>query len=79
MKKFGNLRSKSLSSLVQAFLEATHKFYDADLKEVDFMGAPEACRAEINTWVEEQTESENIHNTYSILFYSVLFYSSARG
>lgn len=43
---------------LQQFLEATQKYYQADLKAVDFIGAAEACRAEINDWVEEQTESE---------------------
>lgn len=42
---------------LQEFLEATQKHYRADLKAVDFIGAPEACRGEINSWVEEQTES----------------------
>lgn len=28
---------------------------------MDFIGAPEACRAEINSWVEQQTESETVH------------------
>uniref|UniRef100_A0A3Q3LBW5 Serpin family B member 1 n=1 Tax=Labrus bergylta TaxID=56723 RepID=A0A3Q3LBW5_9LABR len=36
----------------------TQKFYQADLKSVDFIGAPEACRAEINSWVEQQTENK---------------------
>uniref|UniRef100_A0A3P9CL36 Serpin domain-containing protein n=1 Tax=Maylandia zebra TaxID=106582 RepID=A0A3P9CL36_9CICH len=39
----------------------TQKYYQADLKTVDFIGAPEACRAEINSWVEQQTESETVH------------------
>lgn len=43
---------------LQEFLDATQKHYQADLKAVDFIGAPEECRAEINTWVEQQTESE---------------------
>uniref|UniRef100_A0A668UNC3 Serpin domain-containing protein n=1 Tax=Oreochromis aureus TaxID=47969 RepID=A0A668UNC3_OREAU len=34
------------------------KYYQADLKAVDFIGAPEACRAEINSWVEQQTENK---------------------
>uniref|UniRef100_A0A4W6FAM0 Serpin peptidase inhibitor, clade B (ovalbumin), member 1 n=1 Tax=Lates calcarifer TaxID=8187 RepID=A0A4W6FAM0_LATCA len=34
------------------------KYYQADLKAVDFMGAPEACREEINSWVEQQTENK---------------------
>uniref|UniRef100_A0A668SX75 Serpin domain-containing protein n=1 Tax=Oreochromis aureus TaxID=47969 RepID=A0A668SX75_OREAU len=41
-----------------SFLEATQKYYQADLKAVDFIGAPEACRAEINSWVEQQTENK---------------------
>ena len=40
--------------VIQTFLEATQKFYNADLKAVDFIGAPEDCRVEINNWVEEQ-------------------------
>uniref|UniRef100_A0A3Q4I482 Serpin family B member 1 n=1 Tax=Neolamprologus brichardi TaxID=32507 RepID=A0A3Q4I482_NEOBR len=32
--------------------------YQADLKTVDFIGAPEVCRAEINSWVEQQTENK---------------------
>ena len=43
---------------LQQFLVATQKYYQADLKAVDFIRAAEACRAEINNWVEEQTESE---------------------
>lgn len=42
----------------QKFLAATQKYYKADMKAVDFIGAAEACRAEINGWVEQQTESE---------------------
>lgn len=42
---------------LKEFLEATQKHYQADLKAVDFIGAPEACRGEINSWVEQQTES----------------------
>lgn len=45
---------------LQAFLQATQKYYQADLKAVDFIGAAEASRAEINGWVEQQTESEKL-------------------
>lgn len=45
---------------MQTFLEATQKFYSADLKAVDFIGAPEESRAQINSWVEQQTESEKV-------------------
>lgn len=58
--------TEMLSSL-QEFLEATLKYYQADLKAVDFIGAPEACRVEINTWVEEQTESRRLYLSKSRL------------
>lgn len=44
---------------LQEFLDGTEKYYQADLKAVDFIGAPEECRGEINGWVEQQTESTN--------------------
>lgn len=47
----------AICCLLQEFLDATEKYYQADLKAVDFVGAPEDCRAEINSWVEQQTES----------------------
>ncbi|XP_053706332.1 leukocyte elastase inhibitor-like [Synchiropus splendidus] len=40
------------------FLDSTQKFYQAELKPLDFMGAAEESRAEINGWVEQQTESK---------------------
>ncbi|KAM8822299.1 leukocyte elastase inhibitor isoform 2-T2 [Synchiropus picturatus] len=40
------------------FLDGTLKFYQAELKPLDFMGAAEESRAEINGWVERQTESK---------------------
>ncbi|XP_065326983.1 leukocyte elastase inhibitor-like [Pelmatolapia mariae] len=45
-------------SLHKDFLENTQKYYQADLKAVDFVAAPEACRAEINSWVKQQTENK---------------------
>ena len=53
-----------LIHVIQTFLEATQKFYNADLKAVDFIGAPEDCRVEINDWVEQQTESKYIKRNW---------------
>jgi serpin B len=39
-----------------AFLDLTHKSYDAGLEEVDFRGATEPARKKINHWVEEHTQ-----------------------
>uniref|UniRef100_A0A3Q3EFS8 Serpin family B member 1 n=1 Tax=Labrus bergylta TaxID=56723 RepID=A0A3Q3EFS8_9LABR len=58
LKLANRLYGESTANFLPKFLEATQKFYQADLKSVDFIGAPEACRAEINSWVEQQTENK---------------------
>ena len=49
-------------SVLQEFVEATQKFYHADMKAVDFLGSAEESRAQINSWVEQQTESEMVQH-----------------
>ncbi|XP_063357295.1 leukocyte elastase inhibitor-like [Pelmatolapia mariae] len=58
LKLANRLYGENTAHFLPDFLEATHKYYLADLKAVDFIGAPEACRAEINSWVEQQTENK---------------------
>ncbi|XP_029989104.1 leukocyte elastase inhibitor isoform X2 [Sphaeramia orbicularis] len=58
LKLANRLYGETTSNFLSEFLEATQKFYNADMKAVDFIGSAEACRAEINTWVEEQTENK---------------------
>jgi len=58
LKLANRLYGENTSNFLSQFLEDTQKFYQADLKTVDFIGAPEACRADINGWVEQQTESK---------------------
>jgi len=38
------------------YLEAVNAAFDAGLEPVDFKGAPEAARADINAWVSDRTE-----------------------
>ena len=40
------------------FLAITRNFYHAELAEVDFAGQPEAARARINLWVEQETQEK---------------------
>ncbi|CAB1314236.1 unnamed protein product [Coregonus sp. 'balchen'] len=40
------------------FIEATQKFYQSELKAVDFIGAAEESRARINSWVEKKTDNK---------------------
>ncbi|MGO9600723.1 MAG: serpin family protein [Isosphaeraceae bacterium] len=40
------------------FLAITRNFYHAELAEVDFAGQPEAARARINLWVEQETHEK---------------------
>lgn len=58
LKLANRLYGENTAHFLPDFLEATQKYYQADLKTVDFIGAPEACRAEINGWVEQQTENK---------------------
>uniref|UniRef100_A0A3P9K3B3 Leukocyte elastase inhibitor n=1 Tax=Oryzias latipes TaxID=8090 RepID=A0A3P9K3B3_ORYLA len=58
LKLANRLYGENSSKFLPEFLEATLKYYQADLKAVDFIGASEACRVEINSWVEEQTENK---------------------
>ncbi|KAM4548145.1 leukocyte elastase inhibitor isoform 1-T1 [Odontesthes bonariensis] len=58
LKLANRLYGETTAKFLPEFLAATEKYYQADLSAVDFIGAPEACRAEINSWVEEQTENK---------------------
>ncbi|TWW58299.1 leukocyte elastase inhibitor [Takifugu flavidus] len=58
LKLANRLYGESTANFLSEFLDATQKYYHADLKAIDFIGAPEECRAEINSWVEEQTENK---------------------
>ncbi|XP_060934106.1 leukocyte elastase inhibitor-like [Limanda limanda] len=52
------LYGEKTAKFLPRFLDDTRKYYQADLKTVDFIGAAEASREEINTWVEKQTENK---------------------
>ncbi|KAM3619038.1 uncharacterized protein V6R79_002006 [Siganus canaliculatus] len=58
LKLANRLYGESTSKFLPEFLDATQKYYHADLKTVDFIGAAEDCRGEINSWVEQQTENK---------------------
>ncbi|TKS72290.1 Leukocyte elastase inhibitor [Collichthys lucidus] len=58
LKLANRLYGENTANFLPEFLDATQKYYHADLKAVDFMGAPDACRQEINSWVEQQTENK---------------------
>ncbi|XP_053286053.1 leukocyte elastase inhibitor [Pleuronectes platessa] len=58
LKTANRLYGEKTAMFLTRFLEATRKYYQADLKTVDFIGALEASRKEINTWVEQQTDNK---------------------
>ncbi|XP_036971278.1 leukocyte elastase inhibitor isoform X1 [Acanthopagrus latus] len=58
LKLANRLYGENTANFLPEFLSATQKYYQADLKAVDFIGAAEACRGEINSWVEQQTENK---------------------
>ena len=49
----------ALSPLSQSFKDSCHKFYEAEMEELDFKGATEESRQHINTWVAKKTEGEH--------------------
>ncbi|XP_017284626.1 leukocyte elastase inhibitor-like [Kryptolebias marmoratus] len=58
LKLANRLYGEKTTNFLPAFLKQTQKFYQATLEAVDFIGSPEDCRAEINGWVEQQTENK---------------------
>ncbi|XP_076010579.1 leukocyte elastase inhibitor isoform X2 [Genypterus blacodes] len=58
LKLANRLYGEKTCSFLTEFLDSTMKFYQAELKAVDFIRAPEECRDQINSWVEEQTENK---------------------
>ncbi|XP_053287471.1 leukocyte elastase inhibitor-like [Pleuronectes platessa] len=58
LKTANRLYGEKTAMFLPRFLEETRKYYQADLKTVDFIGAVEASRKEINTWVEQQTDNK---------------------
>ncbi|KAM6921219.1 leukocyte elastase inhibitor [Xenentodon cancila] len=58
LKLANRLYGENTAKFLSKFLGDTEKYYQADLKTVDFIGAPEACREEINRWVEQQTQNK---------------------
>nr|XP_046209436.1 leukocyte elastase inhibitor-like isoform X2 [Oncorhynchus gorbuscha] len=58
LKLANRLYGEKTCNFLTEFLESTHKFYHADMKAVDFLGAAEEARGEINGWVEQQTANQ---------------------
>ncbi|KAJ8276870.1 hypothetical protein GJAV_G00068840 [Gymnothorax javanicus] len=58
MKLANRLYGEKTFRFLPEFLESTCKFYSADLVPLDFIGATEESRKQINQWVEGQTEGK---------------------
>ncbi|XP_029606483.1 leukocyte elastase inhibitor isoform X2 [Salmo trutta] len=58
LKLANRLYGEKTCNFLTEFLESTHKFYHADMKAVDFLGAAEETRGQINGWVEQQTANK---------------------
>uniref|UniRef100_A0A3P8ZBS0 Leukocyte elastase inhibitor n=1 Tax=Esox lucius TaxID=8010 RepID=A0A3P8ZBS0_ESOLU len=58
LKLANRLYGEETFGFLTDYLESTHKFYHADMKAVNFLGAAEESRAQINSWVELQTENK---------------------
>ncbi|XP_076731628.1 leukocyte elastase inhibitor isoform X1 [Maylandia zebra] len=58
LKLANRLYGENIAHFLPDFIDVTHRNYLADPITVDFIGDPEACRAAINSWVEQQTENK---------------------
>ncbi|KAI1889226.1 hypothetical protein AGOR_G00176970 [Albula goreensis] len=58
LKLANRLYGEKTFNFLPEFLGSTQKFYKADLVPLDFIGATEESRVQINQWVEEQTENK---------------------
>ncbi|XP_048860224.1 leukocyte elastase inhibitor-like [Brienomyrus brachyistius] len=69
-------------SFLKEFLDATRKFYQAELEPMDFIGAAEESCCQINQWVEAQTNGKimdilkpsAINNTTKLVLVNALYF-----
>ncbi|XP_018616271.1 leukocyte elastase inhibitor isoform X2 [Scleropages formosus] len=58
LKLANRLYGEKTYNFLKEFLDSTQKFFHADLVALDFVGAAEETRDQINRWVEDQTEGK---------------------
>nr|XP_006115617.1 serpin B6 [Pelodiscus sinensis] len=58
LRMANRLYGEKTYQFLTTFIDASQKFYHAELEPLDFSGAPEDSRKHINTWVEEKTEGK---------------------
>ncbi|EDL40869.1 serine proteinase inhibitor member 6C [Mus musculus] len=82
LKAANRLFGEKTFDILASFKDSCHKFYEAEMEELDFKGATEQSRQHINTWVAKKTEDKikellspgTIHsNTPLILVNAVYF------
>lgn len=54
----GNKHKTAVSLVLQEYLQLAKKYYNAEPQSVDFVGAADEIRREINSRVEQQTEGK---------------------
>lgn len=54
----GNKHKIAVSLVLQEYLQLAKKYYNAEPQSVDFVGAADEIRREINSRVEQQTEGK---------------------
>ncbi|EDL98339.1 rCG44069 [Rattus norvegicus] len=58
LKTANRLFGEKTFDILASFKDACRKFYEAEMEELDFKGAPEQSRQHINTWVAKKTEEK---------------------
>ncbi|XP_074239388.1 serpin B6 isoform X2 [Saimiri boliviensis] len=55
---FMGAKGNTAAQMSQSFTDPCGKFYQAKLKQLDFLNDTETSRTQINTWIAEKTESK---------------------
>ncbi|XP_052012776.1 serpin B6 isoform X3 [Apodemus sylvaticus] len=58
LRTANRLFGEKTCDLLASFKDSCLKFYEAEMEELDFMGATEQSRQHINTWVAKKTEDK---------------------
>ncbi|XP_059119188.1 serpin B6 isoform X1 [Peromyscus eremicus] len=58
LKTANKLFGEKTCDLLESFKDSCHKFYGAEMEELDFQGDTEQSRQHINTWVAKKTEDK---------------------
>ncbi|XP_021071440.1 serpin B6-like isoform X1 [Mus pahari] len=82
LKTANRLFGEKTFDILASFKDSCHKFYEAEMEEMDFKGATEQSRQHINTWVAKKTEDKikellspgTIHSSTPLVLVNAIYF-----